>query len=414
MNPKIMDKMKSCYLLIAAFTAMMLVGCGEDKQKELCDFSPAVDLTEVVQAYEWYNNYQGEDKDSLLQAKLLNDLPDPEEVTWLLSDTSFVVHLPQYAQSTHPFLSFAEDFYNSLLLGWNLWTNEEIWFHSVVGDGVCDTEDIVASTSGISLDFLKNTDIKRAAQLYQNSMVHYMLDDNMLQEEEEPHLPFMLLEAYNDTIDAKVYKFYQNPELFADTLDSVFNLLSELAKEKISKYTEADTEQQLKVMLTELNSCKNFDEQCALWCNWTNNPNSISENFWILAVGKRLMDSGIYHPQINKIWFIFRTLCQSEFFGLSRTSIIPSDYYNTYRRKCYKTCLKRIEQHPDDVIAMYCAYSIAGRVNVIRFGQNYFGNDAMIEAVALMPGRYGAMDEGEDSEEEGFEVDTDETAEPIE
>ena len=172
MNPKIMDNMKPCYLLIAAFTAMMLVGCGEDKQKELCDFSPAVDLTEVVQAYEWYNNFQGEDKDSLLQAKLLNDLPDLEEVTWLLSDTSFVVQLPQYAQSTHPFLSFAEDFYNSLLLGWNLWTNEEIWFHSVVGDGVCDTEDIVASTSGISLDFLKNTDIKRAAQLYQNSMVH--------------------------------------------------------------------------------------------------------------------------------------------------------------------------------------------------------------------------------------------------
>ena len=220
--------------------------------------------------------------------------------------------------------------------------------------------------------------------------------------------------TFNNAIDEKLYKFYQNPELFSDSLDSIMRLVTGLTKEKAVKYADAEENDRLKVMLNELNACENFDEQCSLWCNWTNSLNSVDENVWILAVGKKLMDSGHYSPLINKIWFIFRALCQSEYFGMSRTSVIPSDYYNTYRQKCYKACLKRIEQHPDDKVAMACALSIAGRANVIRFGENYFGNDAMIEAVMLMPGRYEYLNEGVDGEEEGLDEDSDETMEQIE
>lgn len=49
------------------------------------------------------------------------------------------------------------------------------------------------------------------------------------------------------------------------------------------------------------------------------------------------------------------------------------------RKKCYQTCLKRIEKNPNDVFAMNCAAAIGGRVNINRFGQNMFGNEAVIE-----------------------------------
>lgn len=70
---------------------------------------------------------------------------------------------------------------------------------------------------------------------------------------------------------------------------------------------------------------------------------------------------------------------------------------------CYVSCLKRIESHPDDIYAMNCAAAIGGRTNTNRFGQNYFGNEAMIERAMMMPKRYHSADESDeddDAEEE--------------
>ena len=45
--------------------------------------------------------------------------------------------------------------------------------------------------------------------------------------------------------------------------------------------------------------------------------------------------------------------------------------------------------------------AIGGRTNMNRFGQNYFGNEAMIERVMMLPKRYYSDDESdEDSEGE--------------
>ena len=37
---------------------------------------------------------------------------------------------------------------------------------------------------------------------------------------------------------------------------------------------------------------------------------------------------------------------------------------------------------------MNCAAAIGGRTNMNRFGQNYFGNEAMIEEAMMLPRRY--------------------------
>ena len=66
---------------------------------------------------------------------------------------------------------------------------------------------------------------------------------------------------------------------------------------------------------------------------------------------------------------------------------------------CYVSCLKRIADHPDDVFAMNCAAAIGGRTNLNRFGQNYFGNETMIEEALMMPNRYHSGDDTDSDEE---------------
>ena len=67
---------------------------------------------------------------------------------------------------------------------------------------------------------------------------------------------------------------------------------------------------------------------------------------------------------------------------------------------CYVSCLKRIEKHPKDIYAMNCAAALGGRTNMNRFGQNYFGNEAMIESAMMMPNRYQSDDDTDSDEEE--------------
>ena len=187
---------------------------------------------------------------------------------------------------------------------------------------------------------------------------------------------------------------------FVDSLDSINSMAVGMAKNKFQHYLDADEEHQLATMLGELATCRNFDEQCSLWCLWANCKESNLEDEWLVAVGRRLMDSGYYNPLLNRIWITWRALTQIMYFGMSRDSAIPNHYYNEYRSKCYLTCLKRIERHPDDVFAMNCAAAIGGRVNLNRFGQNYFGNEAMIEEAMMMPNRYHTGDENDEESDE--------------
>ena len=50
---------------------------------------------------------------------------------------------------------------------------------------------------------------------------------------------------------------------------------------------------------------------------------------------------------------------------------------------------------------MNCAAAIGGRTNMNRFGQNYFGNEAMIERYMMIPNRFDIDDEESEEEEDG-------------
>ena len=173
-----------------------------------------------------------------------------------------------------------------------------------------------------------------------------------------------------------------------------------MGKARFQHYLNTDETKQLSVILTELNTCKNFDEQCSLWKLWANTKKSQSEDGWLVAVGKLLMESGKYNPNLNRIWITWRSICQLYYCGASKDSVIPNPFFNIYRRRCYLTCLKRIEKHPDDIFAMNCAASLAGNPNVIRIGEFSFGNDAVIDASQMMPERFNFDDPNSDDSEE--------------
>ena len=94
--------MKFTHLLAAICCAMSLISCGEEKQSDLFDYSKPVDLSTILQAYDWYQNYEGENKDSILYTKIGLELPEDE--FYLFEDTAFVLRVPEYEDSKQPFL----------------------------------------------------------------------------------------------------------------------------------------------------------------------------------------------------------------------------------------------------------------------------------------------------------------------
>ena len=385
--------MKFTHLLAAMCCAVSLISCGKGKESELFDYSKPVDLSTILQAYDWYQHYEGENKDSILYTKIGLELPEDE--FYLFEDTAFVLRVPEYAGSKQPFLANAEDFYNSCALSWNVWSNYEVWYRGHTADLLRYDEEVKRSINAVSVNIINDKDVRKAAQDFKDSLLKLMKSEP--DDWDEDVNPMELLISFGDVVESKAFKFYDDEDTFVESLDSVMDIAEGMVMDKFQHYLDASEDDQVQVMLGELATCRNFDEQCSLWRNWANCDKSSIDDEWIAAVGSALMESGNYSPILHRIWITWRAISQGLYFGSSRDSSISNQYYNEYRKMCYVSCLKRIERHPDDIYAMNCAAAIGGRTNMNRFGQNYFGNEAMIERAMMMPKCYHT---GEDSDEE--------------
>ena len=132
--------MRYIKLITMVICALTMFSCDKHEETGLYENSPAVDLSDILDAYKWFQGSDDENKDIELIAKISPDLPEQE--FYLFEDTSFVVRLPEHMDSRHPVLSYAEDFYNTCCLGWNVWSNVEIWFRSHTADKLRTDEDV--------------------------------------------------------------------------------------------------------------------------------------------------------------------------------------------------------------------------------------------------------------------------------
>ena len=372
-----MEKKKRGFWIIAI--AMMLVGCSGVAQQPdgVFNYEKPVDLSDVMAAYEESVANEG------------SDWMEPEGWTEgmgyeLFADTSFVVKVPQYKDSIHPFLQGAEDFYNSCALMHNLRSNVEM-----IPRELTTEKEVIKSIRKMGTDFLHNPDLKARAQVFEDSLI--IVFQKPEEECGENDNCMNLFSKFSQDIERHAVQFYTNEKVFVDSLDSVGFLTLKMAEKQFQIYRSSSEDQRLKVMLEQLNKCDNFDQQCSLFLNWANCQESSHEDEWIVMVAVRLMRSGKYNPMLFNIWLDWRCLTQG-MLGASRDSEIPNQMYNQMRKICYLTCLKRIAAYPQDVLAMNSAAVLAGRVNMLRIGRFMLGNDALIEIHDLMPNRFPEED----------------------
>lgn len=384
--------MDSKILLATVLLISALCSCakgGDGKYSGYFEDGKPVDLSDVLKVYEENVSAETDSMDYDLAKVLEGCVAEDYDGIELIDNADFAIQLPQYANSTNPFLSRAEVFYNSCLFAFNVWSNYEMWIRELTG-----TKETCTAIQGIGTGCIENLAIRSAAKVYQDSLILKMKTSD-----EQRDVDAMgLLMSYSTKIESQAYRYYTNEEAFVDSLDAMTKELADKTRTQFELYKRADADKRLELMLHLLSDCKTFDEQCSLLLNWADCEESEVEDPWIVAVAGRLLGADKYNPCLNNLWIIWRCLFQTEYYGISRDSSIPNDFYNEMRKRCYLTCLKRIEAHPDDVFAMNCAAAIGGRVNINRFGEFPFGNETPTEAFYSMPNRYA------DEEEEGDSI----------
>jgi hypothetical protein len=104
--------------LVLFCAVALLFSCEKKEHTDVFDYSAPVDLSYILEAYDWQKSYEGDDMYAQLYEKILPGMPEDESI--LIEDTSFVLRVPEYSDSEQPFLANAEEFYNSCSLSWNI------------------------------------------------------------------------------------------------------------------------------------------------------------------------------------------------------------------------------------------------------------------------------------------------------
>lgn len=77
------------------------------------------------------------------------------------------------------------------------------------------------------------------------------------------------------------------------------------------------------------------------------------------------------------VWDNYINLIQFTYFGVSRDSCIPNDYYNNFRQQILTQIFNHIASHPHDKIAIGEFFRFCWIPQIVRNGNNPFGNDCV-------------------------------------
>ena len=405
------NKMRTTYFFIACLLSAFMSGCKGERHAADSDpnydgifaHRAPVDMTPVLDIYNWAT----ESGDSIDMTELvlklvpaaaryiLADTPDDEIGNkWYINmtDTIPVLCIPDELRTKYNLYSNAEQYYNGYMLLFNMESLYEICFWNLdkpEEERIFTSDEVMDALRGIKIDVMRDPEDRMCIEDARDSVLDYLatypgyyrMDDTK---------PMIYLANVMERIDRYSYFYYEGDmEPIEATIDSAMNIVhaGQWAQERFERYLKASEDEQLEVMLREMAECKDFDEQCDLWCLWSDSRQSLDEDLWVIAVGTRLMDSEQYTPMAVLIWLRWRVLFQEAFCGMSRDSAIPNDYYNEYRKKCFVASILHFERHEEDIFSMFLAEYMLSRSNMNRLG-GWLGNNAMYEGPELMPKRY--------------------------
>lgn len=361
-----------------------------------------VDMTPVLDIYNWAT----ESGDSIDMTELvlklvpaagryiLADTPDDElENNWYINmtDTIPVLCIPDELRTKYNLYANAEQYYNGNMLLYNMESLYEvcIWNKDKPEEErIFTPKEVMDAIRGINIDVMRNPEDKQCLKDARDSLLDYLAAYPGYRVDDAE--PLLYLARIMERFERYSYFYYEGDmEPIEAILDSTMNKVhaGQWAQERFERYLKASEDEQLEVMLKELAECRDFDEQCDLWCLWSDSRQSLDEDLWVISVGTRLMDSEQYTPMAIMIWLRWRVLFQEAFCGMSRDSAIPNDYYNEYRKKCYVASILHFERHEEDIFSMFLAEYMLSRSNMNRLG-GWLGNNAMYEGPELMPKRY--------------------------
>ena len=398
---------------IILLATICLLSCNNHKNAQIEDpdfdgvfaHQKPVDMTPVLDVYNWAS----ESEDSIDFAefimklipeckRFLNDSIYVEELesNWFINLTDTITLSCEYMDclsdnvGREEFMISAEELYNASMVLRNMGSLYEVWLRNelLLEDARrWDQIKIMDAIRNLNVDILEEYPFRATLKECRDSVLKYM-DMGIDAWDDNPY-PVLFMQDMDEFLDIQFERFF----FYWSTDDAVMDSTavevrdSIMARDRLKRYKDADEDKQLGVMLKELADCKDFDEQCALWRLWTNCRESIYEDDWIIATGTLLMDSGKYNPYMNWIWMIWRSLFQSAFCGMSKDSIIPNDFYNEYRKKCYRVYINHFIRHPEDLTGAKWAKILIELPNLNRmFG--WAGNNTLYEKVATMPARY--------------------------
>lgn len=407
------------HLFCILLATICLLSCNNQKNAQIEDpdfdgvyaHHKPVDMTPVLEVYEWATGAEDTIDFAEFIVKLipeckryLNDSIYDEELVsnWSINLTDTITlssgHMDCLSENEkrEDFMITAEEFYNASMVLRNMGSLYEVWLRNelLLEDARhWDSGKVMDAIRNLNVGLLEEYPFRVMLNECRDSVLKYMemginaWDDN-------PY-PVLFMKDMDEFLDIQFERFFFYWSTDDAEMDSTAVEVRDsiMAGDRLKRYKDADDDEQLGVMLKELADCEDFDEQCALWRLWTNCRESIYEDDWIIAVGTLLMDSGDYNPYMNWIWMIWRSLFQSAFCGMSKDSIIPNDFYNEYRKKCFRVYINHFLRHPEDLTCTKWAKILVELPNLNRM-YGWAGNNALYEKVATMPARYeGAFEE---------------------
>lgn len=282
-------------------------------------------------------------------------------------------------KASHGFLSIAEDYYNGYAIIHEVESKLGDWMVSIAdGETVELNNETLHKISLINVNVLKDSHIRKQSQNLKDGAVQLV---NIAEAKREKHIDEVLnkrKEALRKVLDDKI-----NIQNMADSIlwSAVQRRATAMAKEVCQQYKTEDKSKKMDAALYALNECNNFDEQCALLLMVARNEEFIGNDECVLIIAERLMRSGHYSPLLYHVWTAWRSIYQFYNCGMSVYSEIPNEVYNEYRKICYLACLHCLRQLPKDKIALTQAVLLAGKSDILRYGEFAIGNSAIMDYI---------------------------------
>jgi len=154
-------------------------------------------------------------------------------------------------------------------------------------------------------------------------------------------------------------------------VDSLLNILHPVSAYMILKNNEKNsTDEELIYMSNILLKLKYADSVRAK----IQNADSLG-----LTYLTKIIDKNAYSPYLFEAWIKWRTVEQSYNFGISVTSDIPNDVYDSIRNKLINLIVDHIKKAPSDTWAYLQFFDFQYTEIIHRFGPYRYGNQSAID-----------------------------------